>query len=70
MSTLSEIEEAVPRLSVAELEELERFVRKARQAAAGQRHSILEIQPSNLGGMLHPLGGRAEWHDEMLEGRA
>ena len=70
MSTLTEIEEAVPRLSSAELEALECFVRKVRRAAEAPRHSILEIQPSNLGGMRLPLGTREEWHDEMLEGRA
>ena len=70
MSTLAEIEEAVPRLSGAELVELERFVREAkRRKATAKRHSILDIQPSHLGPMLRPLGDREEWHDEMLEGR-
>ena len=70
MSTLAEIEAAVPRLTVSELAELEHFVRKAkREKAAVTGHSVLDIKPSNLGGMLRPLGTREEWYDEMLEGR-
>ena len=71
MSTLAEIESAVHFLSAEELAELELFVRKAKQEkAAPKRHSIMDIEPSSLGGMLRPLGTRDEWHDEMLEGRA
>jgi hypothetical protein len=71
MSTLAEIEQAIPRLTVEELAELEKFVRQARrEKVAGTGHSILDIKPSNLGQMLRPLGTREEWHDEMLEGRA
>lgn len=70
MSTIAEIEEAVPHLSDAELEKLERFVRETKsRKATVKRHSILDIQPSHLGPMLRPLGEREEWHDEMLEGR-
>ena len=70
MSTLAEIEAAVDSLSAAELAELERFVQKAKQEKAQPaRHSIMDLKPSHLGGMLRPLGTRDEWHDEMLEGR-
>lgn len=70
MSTLAEIEEAVPRLSNEELEELERFIRQTKQRkAAPKPHSVLDIKSSHLGEMLRPLGDREEWHDEMLEGR-
>ncbi len=70
MGTLAEIEEAVPRLSQAELDELERFVKqeKMHRTEAGA-HSILDIPPIALGAMLHPLGDRDEWRDEMLEGK-
>ncbi len=70
MSTLAEIEKAVPQLSVEELGELERFVRQTkREKTAGTGHSVMDIEPSNLGRMLRPLGTREEWYDEMLEGR-
>ena len=71
MSTLAEIEKAIPQLTASELAELEHFVRRAREEKiAVPAHSILDIKPSNLGGMLRPLGTREEWYDEMLEGRA
>ena len=70
MSTLAEIEEAVPHLSADELAELERFVRNARQEQGRRNpHSVLDLKPVHLGEMLRPLGDREEWHDEMLEGR-
>ena len=71
MSTLAEIEEAVPHLSAEELAELERFVRKARQEQNRRKpHSVLDLKPAHLGEMLRPLGDRGEWYDEMREGRA
>ena len=70
MSTLAEIEKAVPQLTASELAELERFVQKVkRERTSAVGHSIMEIKPSNLGKMLRPLGTREEWYDEMLEGR-
>ena len=70
MSTLAEIEAAIPQLTASELAELEQFVRKTkREKAAEPRRSVLDIKPSNLGKMLRPLGTREEWYDEMLEGR-
>lgn len=70
MSTLAEIEEAVPHLSADELAELERFVRNARQEKGRRNpHSVLDLKPLHLGEMLRPLGDREEWYDEMLEGR-
>jgi hypothetical protein len=71
MSTLAEIEQAIPELSSEELAELERFIRKARQGKTGRKsHSVLDLRPMHLGKMLRPLGDREEWYDEMLEGRA
>lgn len=57
VSTLAEIEEVVPQLSVEELAELERFVRKVRQKQNRQNpHSVLDLKPVYLGEMLRPLG--------------
>ena len=70
MSTLAEIENAIPQLTASELAELEQFVHQARQEkVAPTGHSIFDITPANLGAMLRPLGTREEWYDEMLEGR-
>ncbi|MEO6741913.1 MAG: hypothetical protein ABIP20_16840 [Chthoniobacteraceae bacterium] len=71
MSTLAEIEAAIPQLTASELAELEQFVRKIkREKATEPRQSVFEMEPLNLGEMLRPLGTREEWYDEMLEGRA
>ena len=70
MSTLAEIEQAVPQLSAEELAELERFVRHARrEKSRGAGVSVFDLPPLDLGRMLRPLGDREEWYDEMLEGR-
>ena len=70
MSTLAEIEAAVPRLSVEELAQLERFIRQARQEKQRSKpHSVLDLKPVHLGEMLRPLGDREEWYDEMREDR-
>ena len=62
MSTLVEIEAAIPQLTASELAELEQFVRKTkREKAAELRRSVLDMEPSNLGEMLRPLGTREEW---------
>ncbi|MGA3171585.1 MAG: hypothetical protein ABSE62_11300 [Chthoniobacteraceae bacterium] len=71
MSTLAEIEMAVPHLSSDELAELEQFVRKARREKEhGERPSLRDIEPTSVGKILAPLGARGDWYDEMLEGRA
>lgn len=70
MSTLAEVEAAVPQFSAKELAELEQFVRKARlQKARPGGCSALDLPPLDLGKILKPLGGRAEWYDELLEPR-
>jgi len=65
MSTLTEIESAVPLLTARELAELERVVRAERMKKTKARNgrSILNLPPLNLGQMLRPLGTRDEWHD-------
>ncbi len=71
MSTLAEIEMAVPHLSADELAELEQFIRNARrEKERAQRPSLRDIEPASVGRILEPLGTRGDWYDEMLEGRA
>ena len=70
MSTLAEIEAAVPRLTEEELLKLERLVRQTRRGPAGHPAPVaFDLPPLQLGQLLRPLGGREEWYDEMLEGR-
>jgi len=70
MSTLTEVEAVVPQFSAKELAELEQFVRHIRlKKTQGSGRSALDLPPLDLGRMLKPLGTRAEWYDEMLEGR-
>ena len=69
MNTLAEVEAVVPKLSVEELSELEKFVRNARLTKTKGGGSALDLPPLDLGRMLKPLGSREEWYDEMLEGR-
>jgi Cu2+-containing amine oxidase len=70
MSTLAEIEKAVPHFSAEELAELEQFVRKARRAKEqAKKPSLRDIRPVSVGQVFGSLGTRVQWHDEMLEGR-
>jgi hypothetical protein len=70
MSTLAEIEKAVPQLSVSELATLEEFVRNVRRTHEGSlKPTLRNIEPVSVGRILRPLGSRDEWHDEMLEDR-
>lgn len=68
--TDSEVEAAVPQLTVKELAELERFVRHTRlRKSQGTGRSALDLPPLDLGRMPKPLGTREAWCDEMLEER-
>ena len=70
MSTLAEIEAAVPKLNAKELAELERFVQaERRKAAPTAGHSVLDIAPVNVGRILRPLSSADDLLGEMLEGR-
>jgi hypothetical protein len=71
MSTISEIEKAVPQLSPEELTKLEEVIRQARRdkERAG-KPSLRNIEPVSVGKILQPLGTRDQWYDEMREGRA
>lgn len=71
MSTLAEIEKAVPQFSAEELAELEQFIRRARRAKEhAQKPTLRDIVPLSVGRILQPLGTRDQWYDEMREGRA
>jgi hypothetical protein len=70
MSTLAEIEAAVPKLNARELAELERFVQaERRKAATAARHSVLDIPPVEVGRILRPFSPDDDLLGEMLEGR-
>lgn len=70
MSTLAEIEKAVPHFSAEELAELERFIRRARRAKEqSQKTSLRDIRPISVGQVFGSIGTREQWYDEMLEGR-
>jgi hypothetical protein len=71
MSTLAEIEKAVPQFSAEELAELEQFVHKARldKERAQRKPSLRDIKPVSVGRIRQPLGTRDDWYDEMLENR-
>jgi hypothetical protein len=57
MSTLAEIERAVPLLEIADLGNLERFVRAVRlRRTQPARPSAFDLPPLSLGEVLTPLG--------------
>jgi hypothetical protein len=67
MSTLAEIEAAIPLLNPRELSELERLVRSARRRqAGGARRSALDLPPLQLGKVLRPLSVEDDLLGEML----
>ncbi len=71
MSTIAEIEKAVPQLSAEELAKLEQFIRKARrEKERGRKPSLRDIEPVSVGRILQPLGTRDQWYDEMREEQA
>ena len=70
MSTIAEIEKAVPQFSAKELAELEQFIRKARrEKECARKPSLRDIEPASVGRILQPLGTREQWYDEMREDR-
>ena len=68
MSTLVEIESALPQLTVAELASLESFARaqRLRRVAASTR-SAFDLEPLRLGQVLKPLGAEDDILGEMLD---
>jgi hypothetical protein len=70
MSTLTEIEAAIPGLSAHELAELEKFIQaERRKSAASQGHSVLDIPPATVGRFLAPLPVDDDLLEEMLRDR-
>jgi hypothetical protein len=68
MSTIGEIENAVPQLSAEELEKLEQVIRRARrERESGRKPSLRNIEPVSVGKILQPLGTRDQWYDEIRE---
>jgi hypothetical protein len=69
MSTLAEIEAAIPSLTTEELAQLADFVVAARQKAmASAGHSVLDIPTVSVGAVLPPQEDE-DVLGEMLEGR-
>ena len=71
MSTLAEVQAAVPHLTARELLELEETVRRARKQKPMElpQPSLRDLEAVSVGAVLAPLGTRDEWYREMLEGR-
>jgi hypothetical protein len=70
VSTLAEIEAAIPKLNAEELAELERFILAQRQEnASTHRHSVLDIPTVSVGRILRPFSADDDLLGEMLEGR-
>ena len=71
MSTIGEMEKAVPQLSAEELGRLEELIRKARrEKEIAGKPTLRDIEPISVGRILQPLGTRDQWYDEMREARA
>lgn len=71
MSTIAEIENAVPQFSAEELAQLEQFIRKTRrEKERAWKPSLRDIAPVSVGRILQSLGTRDQWYEEMREGRA
>ena len=71
MSTMTEIEKAVPQLSAEDLAKLEQVIRKARRyKERARKPSLRDIEPVSVGKILRPIGNREQWYDETREDRA
>ncbi|MFZ4766643.1 MAG: hypothetical protein ACOYMN_16950 [Roseimicrobium sp.] len=68
MSTLAEIETAVPGLGLSDLSHLEHLVRTMRLKRERQsRPSALDLPPLRLGTVLQPLGPDDDLLEEMMD---
>ena len=68
MSTLAEIETAVPGLCLSELSHLEHLVRATRLRLRRQsRPSAFDLPPLRLGTVLEPLGPDDDLLEEMMD---
>lgn len=66
MSTLTEIETAIPHLEVKELSHLERLIRAIRLRRTPLKRSALDLPPLRMGKMLKPLSAEDDLLEEML----
>lgn len=68
MSTLTEIEMAIPHLDPAELSHLERMVHSLRlRKEQTKRPSAFDLSPLHLGKVLKPLTAEDDLLEEMLD---
>ena len=66
MSTLTEIEMAVPHLGADELSHLERLIHSLRTRKSKQQRSAFDLVPLQLGKVLQPLNAADDLLEEML----
>lgn len=66
MSTLTEIETAIPHLEVTELSHLERLIRTIRLRRTPPKRSALDLPPLRVGKLLKPLSAEDDLLEEML----
>lgn len=66
MSTLTEIEKAVPHLDADELSHLERLVHSLRVRKLQRQRSAFDLPPLQLGEVLMPLSAEDDLLEEML----
>lgn len=69
MSTLAEIEMAVPHLTADELSHLERLIHSLRVRKSKKQRSAFDLAPLQLGKVLKPLSAEDDLLDEMLPAR-
>lgn len=67
MSTLAEIELAVPHLAADELSHLERLIHSLRVRKAKTQRSAFDLAPLDLGKVLKPLSAEDDLLEEMLD---
>lgn len=67
MSTLAEIEMAVPHLGADELSHLERLVHSLRIRKSKKQRSAFDLAPLQLGKVLKPLSPEDDLLEEMLD---
>lgn len=65
MSTLTEIEMAVPHLGADELSHLERLIHSVRARRSKKQRSAFDLAPLQLGRMLKPLNTEDDLLEEM-----
>jgi hypothetical protein len=67
MSTLAEIELAVPHLAAEELSQLERLIHSLRVRRSKTQLSAFDLEPLDLGKVLKPLSAEDDLLEEMLD---